>query len=340
MNGEQLCRSLRALIALLCVTAAGDASALEWITTAPNSAYSRDLSMGASTVALSGTPQSQSINPAGLELGRPRSGFRASLVVNPGGAWQIAQSWDDKADRRTDSEHALDGLRMLLCAAAVESPIITAAVMPSQPVMLLQDGERFHDFETRSPLDEHQNSLLVSLALHPRVSVGGRVDRYYCWDYPQGESYSYGVILRPRGVNLGVQYQRFPGAETRVWHPLDRRTDQATTAGLGLVREHFTLTTQVMNLTSSDGRAFLEPHAGAEWRPVRALALRAGGMQFSRSRRWAWTAGIGLLDANWLRSRIARLLVPDDVLQLAVAVVYLDDVPELGVTSLTCAWRF
>jgi hypothetical protein len=319
---------------------ASDAAAFHWIVIVPNTAYSRDLAMGASTVAVPYAPQSQSINPAGLTLFDPRrDGVRATVFLNPAGIWQIQNYGRDEAAGRTTSERIEDGARLLGGGAAVQDRILTLAAFVSQPVMDVGDTARYSGYEQHSPLDYHQNSLAASLWLHPRVSVGGRIDRYYCYDRPEGEGYSYGVILRPKGLNVGVQYQRFLNSDAKVWHPLDRRSDQATTAGIAVVREQFTASFQLMNLTQSDGPAFLEPHAGVEWRPVRALALRAGGVQFSKGTGWAWTTGVGLLDANWLRGRVARLLVPDEVLQLALAVVYRNHTPALGIGSLTCAWR-
>lgn len=315
------------------------AAALEWISVAPNPAYSRDLAMGASTVALSYAPQSQSTNPAGFTLFDPRTDFHATAFLNPGGLWQLKNYADHEAAERKSPAVFGDGARLLLHGVGMQTRILNLAVLISQPVMYDGNTARYRRFERSSSLDLHQNSLLMSLALHPRVSVGGRVDRYYSYDRPEGDGYSYGVILRPRGLNVGVEYQRFPVTAPRVLHPLDRRGDQSTSAGVAMVRETFTATFQVMNLTQSDQPAFLEPHMGMEWRPVRALALRAGGVQFSRSANWAWTTGIGLLDANWLRNKVARLLVPDEVLQLAVAVIYHRRTPTLGIGSLTCAWR-
>lgn len=313
--------------------------ALEWITLAPNPTYSRDLAMGVSTIALSYALQSQSINPAGITLFPVPAGFRASLVLNGGGFYQSYRYFENKPDNRKGM-FGQDIARMLAACAAVQVNILTAAAYFAQPVMSLDEPTRYSLFETGTPFAQYQNSLAASLALHPRVAVGGRIDRFYEWDSPQGDAYSYGVILRPRGVEVGVQYQRFPDSLTSVWHPLDRRTDDATTAGIALVRGSATFTIQVMNLTRSGGRAFLEPHAGMEWRPTRGIALRSGGMQFSRSPRWAWTGGFGVLDANWLRPRAKRLAVSDDVLQCAVGVMYRHRTPELAMGSLTLAWRF
>jgi hypothetical protein len=328
------------LISLFLMGGSGVATALEWISLLPNSAYSRDLAMGTSTIALSYAPQSQSINPAGLSLYDPRNALRGSLVMNPGGFWQIKNYNERYSAGRSAAQTAGDMARLAVGSVAIQSYIVSIAALVSQPVMMPADTGRYRNFERATPLDDHQNSLLVSLALHPRISVGGRIDRYYNYDIPRGEAYSYGVILRPRNVNIGVQYQRFPATGGRIWHPLDRRGDESTTAGIAMERENFTFSFQVMNLTQSGSPAFLEPHAGFEWRPLRAFAFRAGGIQFSKTSQWAWTGGFSLLDANWLHSRALRLLVPDDVLQIAVGVIYRHQTPVTGIGSLTCAWRF
>jgi hypothetical protein len=334
--------SRRCWIFLLAVLVAltSRAHAIDWYSLVPNSAYSRDLAMGTSTIALTYAPQSQSINPAGLSLYSTRNPLRGSLVMNPGGFWQIRNYSERFGTGRSTGQRAGDMARMAVSSVAVQSYVVTVAALASQPVMNLGDTARYRRYERSMPLDLHQNSLVVSLALHPRVAVGGRVDRYYRYDSPQGEAYSYGVILRPKNVNLGLQYQRFPAKGAKLWHPLDRRGDQATTAGIAMSREDLTISFQVMNLTQSGGPAFLEPHAGIEWRPLRSLALRAGGMQFSRTSQWAWTSGFSLLDANWLHHRAMRLLAPDEVLQVAVGVIYRHLTPVSGVGSLTCAWRF
>ncbi len=340
-------RRLRAALLLVLATVPC-AHALEWITLAPNPGCTRDLGMSTSTVALSYAPQSQSINPAGLSLYGVRTGRRAVLLLNPGGLWQLNNYRRDDAEARSAGEQVADGLRLVTTGAAIQMQILSAAVLLSQPVMNWADSVRYRDYDRHTALADHQNSLLVSLALHPRVSVGGRIDRYFRGDHPGGEGYSYGVILRPRGVRVGVQYQHYPATGVRVWHPLDRRSNESTSAGVAIVRDDFAVSVEVMNLTQSANPAFLEPHAGMEWRPVRALALRAGGVvfsrtgepQFSRSQRWAWTAGLGMLDANWLRRRDDRWRLPDDILQLAVGVIYDRRVPIQGITSLTCAWHF
>lgn len=330
----------RILPLFIFLAATQSAQALDWIGILPNPAASRDLAMGTSTIAADWGLQSGGINPAGFRLFGPETRLRATLLVNPGGLWQLRNAIDHDFKGRSAGRIAADGLRILTTGAAVQRRVVAVAVVVSQPVMLAGDRTRYADFEQQTALSYHQNSILTALALHPRVSLGGRVDRYYAGTAPDGEGYSYGLILRPRGINVGVQYQRFPRPAARIVHPLDRRSDQCTSAGLALEREQYTITVQVMNLTRTDQPAFLEPHAGLEWRPVRAIALRAGGTQFSRSPRWAWTTGIGLLDANWLRRPRQRTLVPDDILQASVGVIYNKRTPELGIGSLTLTWRF
>jgi hypothetical protein len=324
----------------------GDVAAIEKIYLNPNPAYSRDLGMGCSTIALTYSLQSQSINPAGFALFEPNTNLRGSLFLNPGALWHLKTYFlDDAGANRSGAEERItDALRFAVSGVAVQSQVITVATLLSQPVMLHGDSARYTNYVNKSPLVDHQNSVLVALALHPRVSIGGRVDYYSSQNREGaesygGEGYSYGVILRPKNVALGVQYQKFPKSGARLWHPLDRRSNESTSAGLAVTRDDLTFTVQVMNLTQSSQEAFLEPHAGIEWRATRGLAVRAGGIQFTRTAKWAWTSGLSLLDANWLRKRAARLVAPDDILQLALAVVYEKRTPVLGIASVTCSWR-
>ena len=331
-------RWLFRLAALL--LAAQSVLALEWIHVAPNPAYSRDLALGTSTLALSYPPQSQSINPAGLVCFERSTPQRATIFLNPGGAWQIANYFEHEAARRSEWDQATEAARLLVNSVAVRWKVVTLAAMLGQPVMLRSDTARYANFDSQSSLEEHQNSIVLALHLHRRVSVGGRIDRYYRYSDPQGEGYSYSVILRPRNVELAVHYQRYPITGARVWHPLDRREDQSITAGIAVVKDGWKVSAQVMNLAQTSDSLEIEPRAGVEFRPWRPLALRAGGVLYGDGDHWAWTAGLGLLDANWLRTKPARLSVPDDILQAAVGVIYNGRRPVLGISSLTFSWRF
>ena len=328
------------LFAVLLFAATQNSWALDWIYLIPNPAYSRDLAMGASTLALSYPPQSQSINPAGFVAFPGKAEEGASIFLNPGGAWQLAQYRNDEATGRSEWDQVTESARLIVNSAAVKWKVVTVAGIFGQPVMLRNDTVRYHDFENTSSLVHHQNSLLFALNLHRRIAVAGRVDRYYRYSDPLGEGYSYGIIMRPKNVELAVQYQRFPASGATVWHPLDRRSDQTITAGFAIVQRAWTVSAQVMNLEQSSDTLNLEPRLGFEWRPSRIIALRAGAASYSEANRWAWTGGVGILDANWLRPKARRLPVPDDILQAAVGVIYRGRVPELGVGSLTLSWRF
>lgn len=333
-------RRLWFVLLLICVLLGSTPShAIDWYSLVPNPSYSRDLAMGASTLALDYAPQNQSINPAGITCFPKKLGNNLALFFNPGGMWQLKNYAADEADLQADGQQIVDAARLLVNTIAVRRKGITLALLLSQPVMLKDDPERYRNFETHSSLGLHQNSVIMKLLLHPRVALGGRIDRYYRYAYPEDEAYSYGVILKPRGIQVGVQYQRFPSSGPRYWHPLDRRSDSSTSAGIAVDRESIKVTFQVMNLTETDKTAFLEPRAGVEWRPFRSVALRAGGMQFPRSHRWAVTTGFGLMDVNWIRNRAARLIVPDDLLQFALAIIYNEQRPEIGIGSLTVGWR-
>ena len=320
--------------------AATNLQALEWIYVAPNPAYSRDLAMGASTLALSYPPQSQSINPAGFIAFGAKSSRLATVFFNPGGLWQVRNYFAHETTQRSTANQVWEPAVLLMNSFAVRWKIATLAGIFGQPVMMAGNEARYHNFRSSSGLDSHQNSLLLALDLHPRVSVAGRIDRYDRYSYSQGEGYSYGVILRPKGLDIGVQYQRFPASGARVWHPFDRRHDQSVSAGIAFDRREWKVTAQVMNLTAISDSFSLEPHVEAEWRPWQHLSLRAGMLYFPEAGQWAWTSGLSLVDANAMREKPARLPVPDDIVQVAVGMQYHHRTPELGIVSLTLSWRF
>jgi len=303
----------------------------------PNPMAARDFAMGASTGALAYSIQSQSTNPAGTMLFEPAEQLRATLFLNPASVAQAARLWE--SEKWSTPEKIIRTGRLLAHGAAAQRSPVVLAVLLTEPVFP----------EARSPSDDafdweplegfFRNSVLMNLRLHPQVAVGGRIDRFYKGDSVIGDGYNYGVLLRQKGVAVGFQYHRFPPEGDFSIHPLDRRGDQTTSAALAWNLPALSVTFQVMNLTQKSEQAFIEPHAGVEWRPFRAVALRAGGTQFSRSNQWAWTAGLGLVDANWLRPRARRLATPDDVLQLAGGVIYRERRPIAVTGIVTLAWR-
>lgn len=303
----------------------------------PNPAAARDFALGGSTAALTYPPQSASINPAGLELFQPSVRLRTTVCLNPGSAGQIVELW--RSGGESTPEKIIDSARLLVHSVGVQRSVFVLAALFTEPVLREGDLPPGRAFDDHPLQGLYRNSLLFKLYLHPQVAVGGRVDRLYEGRRAFADAHSYGVILRRKGVQVGLQYQKFPPEGNFSMHPLDRRGDQTTTAALTWKRAGLSVSLQVLNLTQKSERALLEPHAGVEWRPLRAVAIRAGGAQFSRSNCWAWTAGLGLLDANWLRRQARRLTSPDDILQVAAGVVYRKCTP-LSVTGvLTLAWR-
>jgi hypothetical protein len=316
------------------------AAALEWINLTPNPSYSRDIGLATSSAALGYSAQSENANPAGLALGPSAKRKGLVFMVHPAGIYQVSRYLDDEAAGRRTVEQLTEAGRLLVSAVGYHNSLISVAALLARPLGLAGDSGAFSRFEKSSSLSAHQNSLIAAVRINPRVSFGGRIDRYFHYSDPQGEGYSYGVQFRPKGLAVGVQYQRFPGSGARIWHPLDRRRDGTTSAAVAWKRGPVTATLQMLNLTQPEQLAYLEPHGGIETRISDWATLRAGGALYSRSPRWLWTAGCSLLDANLFRSRANQLPVPDEILQISVAVVYRHRTPELGILSLTTAWRF
>lgn len=316
------------------------ALALNWSYLTPNPSYSKDLALAASTAALYYTEQTESANPGGLalfDLGRAPG---VTVLINPAGAYRLSRYLDDEKAGHRSAEQFTEAARTVLGSVAYQNQYVSIAGLFARPVMPAGDSLAYSGLEKSSGLASHQNSIQASVRINPRFSFGGRIDRYYHYSTPQGEGYSYGVVFQPKSLTVGLMYQRFPQAGAQIWHPLDRRRDGTTSAGLQWTHRALAATFQVLNLTQPDQLAYLEPHAGFEYNIYDWVRLRTGAALFSRSERWAWSAGLSLVDRNRLLGGSFRPRLPDEILQAAVAVIYRHRVPEIGMFSLTTAWRF
>ena len=325
---------------ILVLLLASRAFAFEWTSLLIQPGVARSFAMGNATSAMFGSLSEGSANPAGFIAFPKATRTGVTAVVQGSGFLSIADYLDQVKDTRSTVSQVGDVASLFVRSISAKHRWAAASAILAEPVMRRDETTRFDNSPSKHALSEYQTSVLLNLLLHPRVRVGGRVDFYSHGFKGDGEGFSYGVILKPRGMQVGLHYQRFPVTGPRWLHPLDRRVDQGTTASVAIQRPEYTLAFQLSNLSESDLLGFLEPRVGAEWRPWRAVALRAGGSLFTRSRGAAATAGVGLLDANWFRHHDNRLEVPEDVLSAAMGILYDAGRPVQGFTTMTLAWRF
>jgi len=313
--------------------------AMDWSGLWIQPGVARDLAMGSATGALFGSYSTSSQNPAAYIAFPVSKRTIAGAIFHGNGSFSLGDYSNADIHRRNTLSKAGDIASLFVRSISLKHRWASVSAILGEPVMRRENPWRFTSDAVVHSLSEYQTSLLTQLLLHPRVHVGGRVD-FYSRDFKgDGEGFSYGVILKPRGVQVGLHYQRFPVTGPRWLHPLDRRVDQGTTASLAFQQPTFTVALQVSNLSRSDELGFLEPRVGAEWRPARDLALRAGGSLFTRSHQAAATFGIGLWDANWLRKRGDRLPFPEDILSIGGAILYDSGRPVEGYGAVTLAWR-
>ncbi len=324
---------------LLTLLFSASAYAVPWTSLLIQPGIARSFAMGNATGAMLGPLSAGGGNPAGFIAFPVGKRTGAAGVLQAIGFTQVADYSETSADGRSTINQIADISSLFIRSLSFKHRWASASTILTEPVMRRMDSTRFDDVPEKNALAEYQTSLLLHLFVHPRVQVGGRVD-FYSRDFEgDGEGFSYGVILKPRGVQVGLHYQRFPVTGPRWLHPLDRRVDQGTTASVAIQKEDYSVAFQLSNLSESDQLGFLEPRLGAEWRPWRAVALRAGGTLFTRSRGAAATAGVGLLDANWFRDREDRLPIPEDILSVAMGMLYDDGQPVRAYSALTLAWR-
>lgn len=318
---------------------AAKSTAIDWTSLPIQSGVARDFAMGNATGALFGSLSTGSTNPAGFVPFPKSKRTGITAIVQANGMASLADYFDVAADHRSAISQIGDiGSHFVRSVSARHRWAAFSAIL-AEPVMHSDDTMRFDNAPEKHLLAQYQSSLLLHLQLHARVQVGGRVD-FYSHDFEgDGEGFTYGVILKPRGVQVGLHYQRYPATGPRWLHPLDRRIDKGTTASVALQQPSYSFAFQLCNLSASSELGFLEPRIGAEYRPVRAVAIRAGGSLYTRSHGAVATFGVGLLDANWFRDREDRLLVPEDILSIGMAILYDSGRPVKGFTTMTLAWR-
>ncbi|NUO18616.1 hypothetical protein HUU59_04135 [bacterium] len=312
---------------------------MTWTPLLLQSGVARDFAMGGATGAMFGSTSATSANPAGIVAFPLSKRTGVSSVIQANGAFGVRNYFENSAEKRSSLSELGDVASHFVRSVSARHRWAAVTAILAEPVMHRSDSSRFDGETGKQLLAEYQTSVVLNLLLHPRVQVGGRVDFYSRSFQGDGEGFTYGVILKPRGVQVGLHYQRFPVTGPRWLHPLDRRIDKGTTASVAVQQEDYSLAFQLGNLSSSGALGFLEPRVGAEFRPVRAVALRAGGSLFTRSHGSVATFGMGLVDANWFRDKSDRLKVPDDVLTVGIAILYDKGKPVHGYSTMTLAWR-
>ena len=280
-----------------------------------NTLVARPLALGGAYVAVEDALAAGLYNPAnagGYHLDRHA---RFQLFLNPltpALAFSQSSSFFDKEEKSFAQTLATIGL-LLKGFTLRAGPFDLSAILGEQATSDALLSEKM--WETTGYLDNQYNVLALRMRLAERVSVGGSVGLYYL--KPRGAEQriwkvlaSYGITLAPsRAVLLGVSYLTVPAREMANQRDYPERiVDSSVNLGLSY-RPHpsTTVSFDLRNVVEDGGDMVRrEPHLGFEYGLFSLLALRLGSFYKLEDEQAAVSAGIGLLDLNWPRSRASH----------------------------------
>jgi hypothetical protein len=280
-----------------------------------NTSVARPLAMGGAYVAVEDALAAGLYNPANAGGYRLERHARLQFFFNPltpALAFSQRASFFDKEEKGFAQTLASFGL-LLKGFTLRAGPFDLSAILGEQATSLALLPET--KWETAGYWDNQYHVLALRMRLADRANVGGSLGLYYL--KPRGAQLrewkvlaSYGITLAPsRSVLLGVSYLTVPVRETGTQrdHP-ERIVDSSV--NLGLSYRPVASTTVSFDLRNvveeGDGMVRREPHLGFEYGVHSLLALRLGAFYKLEHGQAAISAGLGLLDLNWPRSRASH----------------------------------
>lgn len=313
-----------------------------------NTLVARSLAMGGAYVAVEDALAAGLYNPANAGGYRLARSQRVQFFLNPlTPALAFSQRATFFGKEEKSLAQTLAGLGLLLKGFTLRAgPFDVAAILVEQASShtVLAPAK----WETSAYRDNQYSTIALRMRLADRVSVGGSLGLYYF--KPRGATErewkvlaSYGITLAPsHKVLLGVSYLTVPmnGTATQRDHP-ERIADNSV--NLGLSYRPFTHTTMSFDLRNvvEDGGVIVrrEPHVGLEYAFRALFALRCGAFYKREEARAAFSAGVGLLDLNWPRSRATHSQFSHWALNYGVVAERLAPGQRRFIHALTVAFR-
>lgn len=255
----------------------------------------------ASPVAMEGGLMSPPVNPAGLCVYRDTPFPRISVVLNPLGAALAFQGMQEGAyaNSAVDAEDFIVPAALLFKAIGFSYQPLNVGIIFCEQM----PGGRLQDsfFEYYPVLDNYFNRAFVKIQLHQKVQIGASAEIFAQKDRIDAVGYSYGVIMKPGKINVGVFYHTSPpGYENQM---LAGRRLVSETINVGLSYspvDPVKFYGGLRNISESKSPAFMEIHSGLEFTPWNHFSLRAGYFLEDGDYN-SFSFGLGLLDLNEFR---------------------------------------
>lgn len=252
--------------------------------------------------ALEGYPAETPLNPAGLTLFRDSPQPRLAIYLNPAGAFVALKDLQEGeyADDVIKTDDVLIPALLLFKGIGLSYRAISIGVILGE--QMPQDYSNKKMFQYYPIYDHYFNRIIVKMELDEKVMVGVSAEMFSSDTQIKAVGFTYGVILKPGKLNVGVFYSMLPKGYESVMLPNQRLADETVNAGMSwqpckYIKGYLGL----RNISEENQTTFLEPHSGMEMIPWKHTALRAG-YYHEKGEGSAFSLGLGVLDLNEFRN--------------------------------------
>jgi len=242
------------------------------------------------------------INPAGFNLYSNEYEPKFEIFFNPAGALMAVYglSNGEYSNGTFDEGDVLIPMFLLVKGINLSvHPFDFGLVLGEQNQIGFEGNNFFSYFPV---LDDYYNRMFLQLELHRKVAVGLSAEFFFSDEKIKGVGVSYGVMIKPGKLHVGVFYYMLPHNYQDSFLYRDRIVEDTVNAGLswepvGFLKMYFDL----RNLSEENSPTFLEPHAGMETFIWEHTAVRFG-FYHEDGERNVFSFGVGLLDLNDFKS--------------------------------------
>jgi len=284
--------------------------------------------MGGAVTALEDDLGAISFNPATFNLAEKNSPLFFSFHINP--VLPVIANRQEKyfgLDEKDGFDRAINNIQYLFKAITFKVNALSIGVLLNEEKYIKKSSNQF--FDSAGFQDNRFHSAVVNIRLSSQVNIGisGSIIKSAENNTAEkGGEVSYGILVKPNNkYQIGIMFIDFANRVRNFRKRFDRLADESLNAGLAFFPWNgISFTLDVRNLTedrSAETFGLQEFHAGFEAAGLKHISVRGG---FYREKQEnskysnVYSAGIGLIDMNRLRSVNTRYYHPDLLLSYTI----------------------
>ena len=241
------------------------------------------------------------LNPAGFNLFSDDYKPRLEFFFNPMGAFIAARGLQEgpEADGVLNSQDILMPLLIFFKGFSISYSAFDAGIVFGEQLQSEIAGNP--KFEYFPLFDNYYNRLFLQFELHEKIALGVSAELFSKEYKVESIGVSYGVMIKPGKMSVGVFYYMLPERNQYDFLPTDRVAEETVNAGLSWEpTKIFKCFVDLRNVSEENSPAFLEPHLGIETTPWIHTSLRAGFYREEGIEN-AFMFGFGFCNLNYFR---------------------------------------